>query len=456
MKLKTLKEAEKYLLKYIPKESAQMFPGELGLKRAKYFLKLLGDPQNGQSPRSRTKLKVIHIAGTSGKGSTAYLTSLLLKSQGFKVGLTLSPHLLDIRERIQVNNELISEVKFVNNLNNIVGVIDSVSKSQYGAPSYFEILIALAFYTFLKEKVDYAIIETGMGGLLDGTNVITSGDKLVILTRIGHDHTQILGSHLADIATQKAGIIKSKNITISAPQVRAVSMVFDKVAKDNQTSISYLQKNQNFKNIKVSEKGTSFKFNFKDLTLIIKLGLIGDHQAENCALALSALWHLGKRDSFPLETKKILEVLAVANFPGRFEIFHEGEKTIILDGAHNPQKMKSFIKTLIKVYPQQKFDFLLAFKVGKDSKKIIQLLKPVVGNVVVTNFFTTNQDLAHLSQESSEVTKLLKNIGTTRSRSIPNQEEAFRAILGTSQNVLVITGSLYFIGEIYHLVGRKL
>lgn len=444
MKIKNQREAEKYLLTYVPQESAQMFPGELGLKRAKYFLKLLGDPQN--------KLKVIHLAGTSGKGSTAYLASILLLSQGFKVGLTISPHLLDIRERIQVNSELISEIKFVDNLNQIIPIIDRVSKSQYGVPSYFEILIALAFYTFFREKVDYAVVETGMGGLLDGTNVVNNPDKLVILNRIGYDHTQILGKHLSKIAAQKAGIIQTKNFTLSAPQVKVVRTIFDKVATDKETSILYIQKNINFKNIKVGGEGTTFKFILNDLTLLVKLGLIGDHQAENCALALSAIYHLSKRDNFKLNNQKVLTVLKKAHFPGRFEIFHKEQKTIILDGAHNPQKMKSFIKTLVKIYPEQRFDFLLAFKVGKDSKKIIQLLKPIADNVVVTNFFTANQDLTHLSQESSQVTKLLKNIGIVRCRSIPNQQEAFKAILGTSQNVLVITGSLYFIGEIYHLL----
>src|SRR3989338_8815545 len=138
MKIHNFKQAEEFLSQHIPKTSTQTFPGELGLKRAKYFLKLLGNPQE--------KLKIIHVAGTSGKGSTCYLISSLLASQGFKIGLTLSPHLTDVRERFQINNQNISKEDFVDYLNKIIPFID-------GPLSYFEILVGLAFYIFAEKKV---------------------------------------------------------------------------------------------------------------------------------------------------------------------------------------------------------------------------------------------------------------------------------------------------------------
>ncbi len=169
MQIKTLSQFEAYLKTRIPTREA-LFVGDLGLQRAKYFMRLLGNPQN--------KLKVIHIAGTSGKGSTAYLTSQLLQSQGFRVGLSISPHIFDIRERIQINNQLPTEKLILGYFNQILPTIEKMEKCRYGTPTYFEILVGLAYYIFAKEKLDYAVIETGLGGRLDGTNTVTNKNKI--------------------------------------------------------------------------------------------------------------------------------------------------------------------------------------------------------------------------------------------------------------------------------------
>ncbi len=154
MKITTFKQAKQFLYNQIP-STEYRFPGELGLNRTKYLLKLLGNPQN--------KLKVIHIAGTSGKGSTAYLISSLLLAHGFKVGLHISPHLTDIRERIQINNELITEKEFTTYVNKLIPVIEEVRKSSYGTPSYFEIQVAMAYLLYFEKRVDYAVMATGLG-----------------------------------------------------------------------------------------------------------------------------------------------------------------------------------------------------------------------------------------------------------------------------------------------------
>ncbi len=191
-----------YLYGFIPDRYSLKFSGQAGIERTKYLLQLLDNPQE--------KIKVIHIAGTSGKGSTAYLISKLLQHHGFKVGLQVSPHLIDIRERFQINNQLIPEELFVRTFQEIKPTIEKAKNSHWGKLTFFEILVSFAFYFFWKNKVDYAVMETGLGGLYDGTNVVENKNKLVVLTKIGLDHQWILGSTYEKIASQKAGIIKKK------------------------------------------------------------------------------------------------------------------------------------------------------------------------------------------------------------------------------------------------------
>ncbi len=227
-------KAKKYLFTHIPTVSPQKFPGELGLKRAKYLLQLIGNPQE--------KLRVIHVAGTSGKGSVCFYISRLLQASGFKVGLHISPHLVNVRERCQINNKLIDEKTFYQSLNKIVPYVDQVTQSKYGKPTYFEILVALVFSIFSQQKVDYAVIETGLGGLLDGTNVVSRKDKLCVLTKIGFDHMAILGNTLTQIARQKAGIIQKNNPVISIDQQTSVKKVIEKKARTTSSQLLFIKK----------------------------------------------------------------------------------------------------------------------------------------------------------------------------------------------------------------------
>ncbi|HWS49213.1 MAG TPA: Mur ligase family protein, partial [Candidatus Methanoperedens sp.] len=185
MKIIFYKEVLEYLHQSIPKGKLR-FPGELGLERQKFLLKCLDNPQN--------KYRVIHIAGTSGKGSTASYLSQLLEKHGFKVGLTVSPHILDIKERVQINNKNISESDFVLMLNKVIPAVEMAKKTGLGEPTYFEIMVTMFFYAFYYFKVDFAVVETGMGGTFDGSNVVALENKLAVITRLGLDHTGLLGN----------------------------------------------------------------------------------------------------------------------------------------------------------------------------------------------------------------------------------------------------------------------
>lgn len=434
IKIKNFHQAEKYLSLHIPRNSQQTFPGELGLKRAKYFLHLLGSPQE--------KLKIIHVAGTSGKGSTCYLISSLLTSQGFKVGFHQSPHLTDVTERFQINNKIISKEEFIFYLNKIIPIINLVGKTFHGPLTYFEILVGLAYLIFYEKKVDYAVVETGLGGWYDATNVVERSDKLAVLTKIGLDHTTILGKSLAEIALQKAMIINEKSQVISIDQEQSVKRIIEKVIKDKQAKIILVR-------------------SFSTVLGGTKLGLIGDYQKENAGLALAVVSFLSKRDNFTLNEEKIKKVFETANFPGRFEILNIANKTVVFDGAHNPQKMEAFISSLIKKFPNKKFNFLSSFKKGKDYRDMFKIIIPWADSIILTSFFTENQDMINASEDPVAIGNRLNQIdvGVGRDRPfkikiIPDLRNAWKTIL-KEESPIVVTGSLYLIGEVYKLIKKK-
>lgn len=445
MRIKDFSGAQQFLFQQIPRGKKLMFPGSLGLKRTQYLLKCLGSPQN--------QLRIIHVAGTSGKGSTSYLISLMLKSLGFRVGLHLSPHLHDVRERLQIDNRLISQEKFVYYLNRLLPAIETVKNTTLGSPTYFEILVALAFYGFVGEHVDYAVVETGMGGLYDATNTVERKDKLVVLTKIGLDHTRILGNTIGKIALQKAEIIQSSNTVVSLWQRKSARLVIEEVAQKRGAEVRFVKKDKNFKHMQTNTEGTVFDFAFHDKKISgVRLGLTGSHQAENCALALAAIYLLSKRDGFTFNVSTIKAILPHARFAGRLEVVKKGGKTIIIDVAHNPQKMATFIKNLKMLFPHNTFDFLIAFKKDKDYMQMLKYIVPVAQNITVTSFFVDRQDLIHLSQDPEEVGEAISDLQYNNYEVVRDPRSALTHALSSARTLLVITGSVYFVGEIYPLL----
>lgn len=463
MQIKTMPQFEAYLKARIPTREA-LFVGDLGLQRAKYFMRVLGNPQN--------KIKVIHIAGTSGKGSTAYLTSHLLQSQGFRVGLSISPHIFDIRERLQINNKLPSKKLILKYFNQILPTILKMEKCRYGMPTYFEILVGLAYYIFAQEKIDYGIIETGLGGRLDGTNTVTNKNKICILTKIGLDHTEILGNTLAKIASEKAGIIQNQNAVIShqpASSADRSSVTINQLivtkCREKSATLYLIKPRKNYQLITSTQAGTFFDFtyavdgselssetilNFKN----IKLNLLGFHQVENCSLALTCLSLLSKRDKFPINEKKMRIALQKISIPGRMEIRKNGKNFLIIDGAHNPQKMTTFITSLKLIFPDQKFDFILAFKKGKDFKRILKKILPLANHVFLTSFSTSNQDDHWSSVNNAEIANYFKKEKFKNFSIIKNNEAEVLAAIQSSKKSIVLTGSLYLIGSVYAYLNK--
>jgi len=440
-KFHNLGEAEKFLLQLASQANAPKMGGEFGLARTRKFLELLGNPQE--------KLRVIHVAGTSGKGSTSALIAELLKSHGVRVGLHLSPHILDVRERVQVDGEILTEVNFCSYLEDLLPLIEELEKTKFGMPTYFETLVVLAFYSFWKEKVEFAVMETGLGGLLDATNVVNRKNKICVLTRIGLDHTEILGKTYPEIAFQKAGIIHGGNLVVALEQSPEVNQVFAQVAEKKGADLQILVAKKHFLPLEASlEIGNSFDFEWKNVHLLkVQLGIYGDFQIENAALALATFCEVAN-SNFVLNEVKIRDTLEHFSLPARMQIVQVGKKRFMIDGAHNEQKMQAFLDSLVKLFPKRKFAFLLAFKRGKDFQAMTQCIMKVASHITLTTFFTLNQDMPHLSTSPELVAEFLEKEGFQDYEIVENPEEALQKNLSRMEEMLIVTGSLYLAGEI--------
>lgn len=422
----------------------EKYSGVQGLKRQQYILNLLDNPQD--------KIKTIHVAGTSGKGSTCFYLSSLLINHGFKVGLTLSPHLLDIRERMLINNQIITQTDFVNYLNKIIPAVNLAKVNNFGTPGYFEFLLLLSFYIFADQKVDYIVLETGVGGLLDSSNVVTRADKLCLLTKFGLDHTSILGPNIKSIASQKAGIIHKLNPVFSVNQIKIAKEVLNKTAKSKDTSINFVTKNNVFKNIKFHQDSISYDFynpkvNFPKLTL----NTIGIFQIENTALTLTAFLFLSQRDKFSFDEKIIRHTFLQSKFFGRMDSFVIKNQPIILDGAHNPQKIRSLLKSIKTFFPKQKFTVILSYKKRPDFPQMVKLITPIANTFIITSLKSETRDVQKFINKRENLTKIIKNNNQIKFQFIPSYPTAVKTSLKLKRPVL-ITGSFYLLGEIYPIL----
>ncbi len=438
-----IKDIENYLEKYIYNNKLSLSPGDASIVRTKELLRLLGSPQN--------KLKVIHVAGTSGKGSTSFMISSFLVSQGFKVGLHLSPHLLDIRERTEINNELIEEGKYIAYFEEILPFVEKMRDSSFGKLSYFELMVAFAFFVFVKEKVDYAVVEVGMGGEFDGTNVVDRSDKLAVISKIGFDHVKALGNTLSKIAHHKGMICPEKGEMVSIYQTSSVETELKKIAQQKHAKLSFVQKTF-IKNIVVKEGKTQFTFKWKSKTYKkLYIGLLGFHQAQNAALALATFFHIASRDQFTINFQRVRAISENLRFKGRMDSISQNNRMILLDGAHNVQKMGALLKTVKKIYPNKKFTFVIAFKHGKEYLKMVRLMIPFAQKFIVTTIFSDNPDFGYLSTQTEEIHHALKHIGFYNVLSARTKGEVLQ-LINKDKGDIIATGSLYLISDLYSLL----
>ena len=347
---------------------------KLGLENIKYLLFLLGDPHK--------KLKIIHIAGTNGKGSTCSLISSILQSDGYKVGLYTSPHLVDFTERIKINNKQIDRKKVSELLERIKPYIDKVANTpSYGHPTFFEVITSLAFLYFFEEQIDFLVLEAGLGGRLDATNICEP--LISVITHIDYDHMDKLGNSLEEIAREKGGIIKSGGIIISSRQYDEASKEIKKIANEKNSLIYSTGKEINYKIIKSDIKGVIFDLkgiyhNYKNL----HTPLLGRHQADNAASAITAVEALKIR-GINISEKAIRDGLEKVKWTGRLEII-QNNPTLVLDGAHNPSGVRVARDALKEIFFYERLILVLAIFADKDYKKMIQILAPNADLIIAT------------------------------------------------------------------------
>lgn len=295
------------------------------------------------------------------------------------------------------------------------------------------------------------------------TNSVSNPAKLCVITRLGFDHVKILGNRIRDIAAQKAGIIQPGNRVVSLFQLPQANKVIENQCRQTKSPLIWVKPSVSFSKVQVSADSTVFNYeisNYRSIQKIVwknlKLGLIGVHQAENASLSLTAVLELAKQENFQIEEAKVRRVLQSANWPGRFEQIQMAGKILIMDGAHNPQKMSSLIKTLRAVYPDTKQTFLVSFKHDKNFTKMLQMIAPQASKIYLTSFFTDKYDWNHISAKTEQMSGTLMRLNFEDIEILPESKTAFSKALAEAKDILVITGSIYFLSEIYPIIKLKL
>lgn len=401
--LKTLAEANNYLSRFYDNRWAIYT-----LDNMQTLMKFLDNPQE--------KFKSVHIAGTSGKTSTAYYMSALLTAAGLKTGLTISPHIDSLTERVQINGQPLSEAEFCRALSEYTSLIETVPVK----PSWFELMVSFAYWYFAEEKVDYAVIEVGLGGLLDGTNVINRPDKLCLIADIGLDHTDILGNNLAEIAAQKIGIVQPHNVVLTHSQAPEIMKVFEDWCRERDAELRVITESKN-----ADPAG---------------------YQNRNWQLAYSGFEELSNRDSLQHLTSQVLDTLQQMTIPGRMDVRQVQNKTVIMDGAHNTQKIAAFLKSFKQKYPATRPAILLALKEGKDYREIVSLIAPTTDNLIITSF-QANQDTPINSMDPRELAQAFEQAGN-HATVISDANQAFKQLLAAPEQVVIVIGSFYFLSQI--------
>ncbi|MBN1331668.1 hypothetical protein JW978_02155 [Candidatus Dojkabacteria bacterium] len=407
------------------------------------FLDWLGKPDEGMT--------IFHVGGTSGKGSTSTLLASIMKMHGLKTGLFVSPHVETVRERIQINNEFIEEGDLKSLVDKVLVEFKKFEKANSRikrALTYFEILLVAALLYFQSEHVKYVVIEVGIGGKLDPTNVLFG--KYCILTNVGLDHQKYLGDTVEEIAKDKVQIVKSgaNLITgIEKPRVREIIKGWtEKVTVD----VLWSDKEFDIGKIDVSLDGTSFDYRFGKILLEgLCTNLIGEHQAKDSALAITAFLKFAKDSGLVWETELINKGLKVKNFPARFEI-KSRSPLIIWDGAHNADKMKALIAAVNKIKGDRKIKMLFALKSDKEVEGVVAAIKTLGGEVsqIVLTDYKIRQDIEVHSAKADTVKKVLnKTIPKVQILYNPEAEGAYHRLVAELQSseILLVTGSFYLL-----------
>ena len=393
--------------------SLQMFGTTFGLGAAQRLAERAGSPQK--------KLRFIHVAGTNGKGSTCAMLESIYRAAGWRVGLYTSPHLVSFRERIQVDRRLISERDVTRLVAEMQPWLAEFSSEKH--PTFFEVVTVMALRHFAEQDCDLVIWETGLGGRLDATNIVTP--LASVITNVQLDHEQWLGDTLAKIAAEKAGIIKPGVPVITAAEAPEVLQVLRETAARLQAPLHV-----------VSEQPSALG--------VFPSSLRGAHQQANAALAVRTVEVV--RGAMPFNNSAIERGLASVPWPGRFQVLERGRQKLVLDGAHNPDGARALAATLRAEFPGRPLTLVLGVLADKNCETICRTLAPLAANILAVPVGSTRT----ADPESLvKACRLAQPRGTISAA--PSLTEALA--LTRRDDVVVIAGSLYLIGEAMELLG---
>lgn len=431
--LHTYSDAIDYLYSFINWEVERHMrytPEVMTLERPRKLLQALGNPQD-QYP-------IIHITGTKGKGSVGAMCAAALQASGLRTALYSSPHLQDFRERFRVDNELIAEDEFVALINQLRPALETMPDDI----TWFEVTTALAFLYFAERKVDVAVIEVGLGGRLDATNVVTP--VVSVITSLSYDHTHLLGDSLASIAREKAGIIKPGVPVVSAPQADEALDVLAEVAAERNAPLTLVGRDWRFEVGETTRAGQGFSAGPSGEPLrAYWTGLAGGHQAVNATVALAALDRAAQAGVGVTE-QGIRDGLRLVDWPGRLEPIAL-RPSVVLDAAHNGASARWLSATLDQLFPQRPRVLVFGASADKDIRGMFEALLPGVDHLIAA------QAIHPRALATAEIEAVAREVGFSggvyQIPSVPEAVAEAQRIAGRG-GLVVVTGSLFIVGEV--------
>lgn len=402
---------------------------QLGLERIEKFCEFWGNPH--------MRYPVVHIAGTNGKGSTAAMLATIGQAAGLRTGLYTSPHLVHPRERMRVNGVPISAEELESLIQASRHEIETLRAT------YFEVLTAIAFHWFAEQRVELAIVETGLGGRLDATNVVVP--EVTVITSIGLEHQEYLGRTLALIAKEKAGIIKAGAPCVSGVRARAARAVIAAECEARNAHLFEAHAETLRRNVRLSETGTTFRLQAEQLGLEARhdyqLNLLGRHQVDNAVLAICAAHILEKR-GLAIGAEARRTGLAHVHWPARLQMLL-GAPRVLIDAAHNAEGMRTLVRSVRGLFPRRRFKIVLGLLKDKALAQVLSAWRKVEAEF----FFAPAKSDRALAPERMQAEA--ERLGFT-AHACASPREAFEAAHAqcSHEDVLCIAGSHYLIGEL--------
>ena len=417
------KEARVYL------DEVSKYGSVLGLDNMRELLERLGNPQDD--------LKFIHISGTNGKGSALSYMSTILSGAGLRTGRYISPTLYAYRERIQVDGEMIDRESLAALVTVVKEAVDAMEAEKKGSPTVFEVETALSFLYFKEKKCDIVVLETGLGGTLDATNVVKT-TVMEMISSIGMDHMEFLGGTLQEIAENKAGIIKPRTWVVSAEQDPQAAAVIRRVCREKECRLSVVDPDA-FQDVHYGYDRQTFSYkDWKD----VEITLAGTYQVINAALALEAVEAL-RNLGYSLTEEQVRKGMKEAFWRGRFSVIHKSP-VVVIDGAHNPAAAKVLKDSLETYFQGKDLHFIFGVFADKDYQSVISMTAPLAKHIITIQT-PDNQRALPAEQLRDAVAKVNPSVEAAGSI-----REAVRKSMENAQkeDVIVAFGSLSFLGEL--------